>query len=388
MAISYKELLSAVAKRAGVEEKVAEEQIAALVKSTHAEAESEMGCQIEGFGTFRFVNNVLEFEPEEAFALEANFKYAGMKPILIMEGYQKKAKTDAADSAKKEEEKSEAKQKETEVKKTEKTEKPASASGDALDKLKKLADSGKKDKPVTPKPEVDKKSEPPVKKEAKPKEAQKPEPKQEKTPPAKKEPVKAQPVKPAEKADKKAEKPQKPKVVATRNRKEDNSLVLIAASVMVILLLVGLISWLVRSGTTVSPPPGPDYTESTDVPPTIADPTPETAERDRIEEPRTESERVETTDTRYGLYGSQAALPDYFTIVLYSLRSEDRAQNQKTQLLNDGYRVAIHNVVASDGVTNYRVAVGQFSSVAEAQRAVTGLPTQYRDQNFIVRIRS
>jgi len=104
-----------------------------------------------------------------------------------------------------------------------------------------------------------------------------------------------------------------------------------------------------------------------------------------------EPEDVEaTTDPSepYGLEGDIVdSANDGFTIVLHSMRNEQAARSAADQLSNAGYRSMVTERDV-DGSTVYRVGVGQFPSIPDAQEAAKELPSPFNTENFIQRIRN
>lgn len=95
----------------------------------------------------------------------------------------------------------------------------------------------------------------------------------------------------------------------------------------------------------------------------------------------------ETDQPLYGLKGTVIEQAnDGYSIVVHSFSSQDRAVTTADRLREDGYRVIITSrTVYEDSV--WRVSVGQFETLADAQQATTQLPDPYNTQNFIQRIR-
>jgi septal ring-binding cell division protein DamX len=133
-------------------------------------------------------------------------------------------------------------------------------------------------------------------------------------------------------------------------------------------------------------PPAPaerDITESTE---------PEDPEQVQVPEPENEPEPLDdpidevTTTDPYGLYGELAdAEGDVFTIVVHSLRDRGVADRTADELRQEGFRISV-NERNVDGQTYYRVGIGQFPTIREAQQEATTLPDPFNNQNFIQRI--
>ncbi len=90
----------------------------------------------------------------------------------------------------------------------------------------------------------------------------------------------------------------------------------------------------------------------------------------------------------YGLRGPEdEVLIGAYTIVVHSLRNERKSEIEKQRLENQGFKATRWAAVLPNGNTSYRVGIGQFKSVSDAERAVEELPEPFRSNNFIIRIR-
>ncbi len=90
----------------------------------------------------------------------------------------------------------------------------------------------------------------------------------------------------------------------------------------------------------------------------------------------------------YGLMGPEdEVLIGAYSIVVHSLRNERKSEIEKQRLENQGYKATRWSTVLPSGITTYRVGIGQFKSVSDAERAVEELPEPFRSNNFIIRIR-
>lgn len=88
----------------------------------------------------------------------------------------------------------------------------------------------------------------------------------------------------------------------------------------------------------------------------------------------------------YGLKGKvNGAIPNGYTIVVHSLRNREQAKVNRQALEEQGYRAVISRANVQ-GVTYYRVGLGQFKTVQAAQKAINRIPEQFRSSNFIKRI--
>ncbi|TVQ68744.1 MAG: SPOR domain-containing protein [Balneolaceae bacterium] len=130
--------------------------------------------------------------------------------------------------------------------------------------------------------------------------------------------------------------------------------------------------------------PSPDPVEEV-APPPDRDVRPEPVE-DVAAEPA--DEVIRDLALPYGLMGpEEEVLIGAYTIVVHSLRNERKSEIEKQRLENQGYKATRWSAVLPSGITTYRVGIGQFKSVSDAERAVEQLPEPFRSNNFIIRIR-
>ena len=88
----------------------------------------------------------------------------------------------------------------------------------------------------------------------------------------------------------------------------------------------------------------------------------------------------------YGLRGE--VIPranDGYSIVLHSFDEESKTEEVVENLINEGYRTIVGSRTVA-GRTMWRVSVGQFETLQDAQNAAAELPPPYNTQNFIHRI--
>ncbi len=104
----------------------------------------------------------------------------------------------------------------------------------------------------------------------------------------------------------------------------------------------------------------------------------------------TEEEPVQP-EPEQPVYGLMGDLVDEanngYSIVLHSMQSEVRARSEAADLASEGYRVLVSPRMVQ-GDTVWRVSVGQFPSISEAQQAAAELPNPYSTNNFIQRIQT
>ncbi|MCC5942860.1 MAG: SPOR domain-containing protein [Balneolaceae bacterium] len=89
------------------------------------------------------------------------------------------------------------------------------------------------------------------------------------------------------------------------------------------------------------------------------------------------------------LYGLRGAVLDEandgYSIVIHSFNTEETARTTAATLTQDGYRTLVNSRTVA-GNSMWRVSVGQFETLSDAQEAARQLPTPYNTQNFIHRI--
>lgn len=119
----------------------------------------------------------------------------------------------------------------------------------------------------------------------------------------------------------------------------------------------------------------------------------EPADQSAVEEETVEEEVAPTppAEPEQPLYGLTGELMDGanngFSIVLHSFRLEETARQQAAQLASDGYRVLVSGRTVQGQIV-WRVSVGQFQTIADAQEGASGLPSPYNTNNFIQRIQT
>lgn len=88
----------------------------------------------------------------------------------------------------------------------------------------------------------------------------------------------------------------------------------------------------------------------------------------------------------FGLMGAVVEdANDGYSIVLHSFNDEENARAAATDLSEQGYRALVNSRTVA-GSPMWRVSVGQFETLADAQNAANELPTPHNTQNFIQRI--
>lgn len=155
--------------------------------------------------------------------------------------------------------------------------------------------------------------------------------------------------------------------------------------------------------TEVINPSSPDMTEQIPAEGTESEneTVPETELQEQLPPPEPEPEDAVTdnvtadpeaeaaaSNNGYGLRGNlNEEANDGFSIVLHSLSQEANARSIAAELMADNYRVLVSGRTVN-GQSVWRVSVGQFETIANAQEAALTLPSPYNTNNFIQRIQT
>jgi cell division septation protein DedD len=125
-------------------------------------------------------------------------------------------------------------------------------------------------------------------------------------------------------------------------------------------------------------------TENIETPPEFGS---EQENSDEVSETEEASDEPETApEETFGLMGSVVEeANDGYSIVLHSFNDEEIARAAATSLSEEGYRALVSSRTV-EGNPMWRVSVGQFETIADAQQAANELPEPYNNQNFIHRI--
>ncbi len=191
----------------------------------------------------------------------------------------------------------------------------------------------------------------------------------------------------------------KSKVSKDKSEQRDPITMVISIGLIIILIVIGflVIPSLFESedsGTEVVTDPPEEQVES--LPGEQEESSPEETQEDVTPaEPEQETEVTEEEPVQpepeqpvYGLMGDLVEeANDGYSVVLHSMQSEVRARSEAADLASDGYRVLVSPRLVQ-GSTVWRVSVGQFPTISEAQQAAAELPSPYSTNNFIQRIQT
>ncbi|MEX0769733.1 MAG: SPOR domain-containing protein [Balneolaceae bacterium] len=349
MKINRDKLIELLTEKTTMEAEEIETQLTELISRIRDAAEKGKALEIKGFGMFYISEEgELKFDSSDELETEINFKYAGMDPVEL-----KKSRKETND--------------ETGGPRKEEATAPGGKDSEGREK------EGKKPVGAAKKPGEEAAPASSImgmKKDFPPSRSEKPDQKDEKNP----------------------------------------ATTLITTIVTVLVIVIGIILALdfgflqqditnTNSGTSQTSPQQEDEAVIQPSEPTVretdiadnepSDPDSEPAgeegepvNQEPVESPAAEEEVEEVPE--FGLYGTMQPIEGrYYSIVLHSLQNENDAREAGENLSSEGYRPVVANVnVAGIGPT-WRVGIGQFESIPQAQQAARELPRRYRENSFI-----
>ncbi len=369
MKINKEKLVELLVEKTEMEKAEVESQLNELIKRITDAAKRGKALEIKGFGLFYFdENGDLKFDPADELKTEVNFKYAGMEPVELKPP-RDTSKEDVDEPLSDEDIFG------IEDELIAEEEGKGEINFDEFDHDK-SDDSDDEDNPFASLLEdvssgMKEESEKEVKKAGT-----------------------ALNVSTPKKSAKKA--PQKKTTSATKKTKSSGQKDPVMTVVFILLGVIVLAGGYFIINDYLSAPeqsPNVERQIQTQEPPAVAEPDltqvepeaeDEVEESVPVEESTTEAPALPT----YGLYGDIVESGNNgYTIVLHSLRSEARANEIAGELKDDGYRTMVTGRTVEDRAV-FRVSVGQFPSISDAQAEAAELPTPYNEQNFIQRIRN
>ena len=389
--MNRKKLLDLLAEKTGLEKAEVEDQLVLFMDQLRSKLSEGKDFKIEGLGTFGIAGNDIVFQPDEKLSTEVNYKYAGMKPIELIGAYKESPEvTPEAGAAENESEK-------------------VPGVEEYREEIDTAAEPVKEEKKDIPKPPARKEKKPAAVKE----ESQKPVKEQ-----VKKELEKVDAKKPAEKEKKPAATQSKTikKGVSSRRKKEETDSLgkLLVAAVVVI--AVGISGWMFydlgyfggstnsESGNTVAESRVGESLNTVSGQPENSGEQGNKSAADSVtneEMPAmgNTSEQDDTNSTSsitsiaeasrqspYGLRGGASPnIEDGYTIVVHSLRDEAKVRRLNEELMQSGYRTVISRANIMD-TTFWRLGLGRFRTIEDAQNASQTLPSPYKSNHFIKRI--
>ncbi|TNE71815.1 hypothetical protein EP331_08540 [bacterium] len=303
---------------------------------------------IDGLGVFRLKKGRLSFESDPAFAVEINYKYAGMQPIEIRKSGDKKGDDETAQTV--------------EISTQTEEDKTELVIGKVTQSAPKVVESEKVEEKVA----EQKSEEPAVNKDSlKPEQV---EPEKITQPP--KEVV--------------SKKPQAP--VNKGYYKQQSSNWKLPVSIAAALAVIAFVSWFLTRSANEMPAPAPtvEKTVVTKVEKQELEPKSEPEVKPKEVVSDVVADLTETTKTveenkaqkpiEYGLNGDfNPEIKSSYAIVIYTLSVESRAHAEVSDWTKKGYRAYVHGFDTSTRRLFY-VALGQFATIPDAKNAVSSLP--------------
>lgn len=370
MVIDKGKLVALLAEKTGRSIEETEEWVGELLARIEAVRTSGEAFTIEGFGVFERREDRLHFEPADRLKTEINQKYAGMKPIELMEAFKK---TGAGVPV---EEVPEA---------APPQEPPATASGMEPGHETPGTIAGKETERASA---GEAESEPPDAASAADADSEEAAPAEEPAPKAKKG---------APRASRRAR-----AAYGTDRGSGAAGKMLVAALLAIAILVTG---WILYDQGTFGGS-GVDDTEPASPADTIGmarerAPAGETAADSAMSPGRADSMEQNSLNTvsgnstaaddtasasLYGLRGTtRAELENAYTIVIHSFRLQSTVQQIADSLSSVGYRTVLSQREVS-GETRWRLGLGQFESWQDALQAAEALPEPYASDHFIDQI--
>ena len=379
MTIDKEQLISLLKEKTGLERDQVEGQLSQLIEKIQKAAEEGKAFEIEGFGTFNMTEDGLQFMPADKLETEINNKYAGMKPIELIGAFKEPESDKDIPNIYLEENNAE------DLDADDKWEVDTEALGDEIEQ--EADGNGEESEP---------RESPPILSETTQEDLEQEESAGREN--------KTDGDIDSEEFSQESATEETHSVDKEANEESDDVLgtILVAA---VVVLAVGVGGWLTydlgfsnqgvatSSTTTDQSTTRPVGSDTNNNESEVSSKSVETNNNDSEPEQQMqvpngdESEEPSQPEQElYGLFGEvNGDISSGYTIVVHSLRDQPVAEQNRRRLQEAGYRALI-NRAEIQGVTYYRVGLGQFKTVADAQQALSDIPEQYRGNNFIKRI--
>jgi len=368
MKIDKDKLTNLLVNKTGLEKQQVREQLNELIDQIRKAAKRGKSFEIEGFGVFSVKEEILQFEPSESLETEINHKYAGMKPIELIGAYKDTPDVKISESGK---EKSEAK-----------------SSGVKGDREKEKEEEEILNSREAKKPSFRLDTNPPAEQMEQIKESDM------------KQPATAGP---GEKETKQTTVERK----ASEKQEDSSSLDKILAAAVIVIAL-GISGWFVYdlglfnfvtgngSGTknmteqqyekqnaVEEAGPGQGLENSTTGEAETENTVSESEQKSSVSDTESTTIAEQSNSSIYGLRdGDVSQAAEGYTIVVHSLKDESKAKGLESDFNRSGYLTILDKAVVN-GQTYWRVGLGQFKTVADAQQAAKQLPESYRENHFI-----
>jgi len=390
--VNRKKLVDLLAEKTGLEKAEVEDQLVLFMDQLKSELAKGEDFKVSGLGTFSMEGDDIAFLAEEKLSTEVNFKYAGMKPIELIGAY-KETPHIAIDSSPAKEPDSEpvpGVEEYTEEMDTAAEEEQVNiteAAGQEEEKGNEELPERPANVPEDVKPETVETPQEPAEEQKKPDEAAK--------------------AKPAVKTSSKKDFRSKRKKESTDSLRK----LLVAA---VVIIAIGISGWMFydlgylggsagnESGNSVSESSvgqkfstvpeqqannGSNKTAADTVTNKETTGTDKTSEQDESNSTSSITGIAEASrQSVYGLRGGASPrVEDGYTIVVHSLRDENKVRRLNEELQQAGYRTVISGATVMD-TTFWRLGLGQFKTIDDAKKASQSLPDPYKSNHFIKRI--
>lgn len=368
-------MIALLVEKTGKPKEEVERQLSELAQNIREVAESGGSFTIEAFGSFSWKGGELRFDPSEQLKTEINQRYAGMKPIELMEAFKETgagvpvdaaADKPAASAPDAEPPPGTQPEEETDEKETGKRQEDAAALAAGA--------GGGEDAPGAPVSDEEN-----GKKEA--------------------ETGDKEPARPASATATSAGARKRPAAHYGANRGKRNSGKFVVAAVAVIAVFVtgwvlyqqGLFDGTAEQPQRVNIPADTSRQQDESSP---AERTGDSALASGIAADSVEQNRMSTvsgnSDTpgpdapaTYGLKGTvNDGLEDAYTIVIHSFRLRSTVQGIADSLSRAGYRAILSEKVVN-GENRWRLGLGQFATWQDALEAAKTLPPPYANDHFI-----
>lgn len=344
MSIGKKQLIALLADKMDLPEEKVGKQLDQLIKQIQAAASQGENFEIEDFGTFIQDEGELKFEPDPTLQTEINHKYIGMKPIELIGAFKEKA-SDAPPAGKEE-----------------------SGDDDESVEMEPQSTREREDEPGT----EQKEEAPGLEEEMVPVESPAP-PEVEIT----------------EEADVSSD--EISQELNEESRETETNLIDRVLIVGVVVIVLGVSGWMLAEFGVFDKITGTDNNNSqtevvTEQPPDESESEESENSEQNSEDDVSSSEEEVAESSRDDIYGLRGGAtpeaPEPYTIVIHSLGDESKIRELEEQYESDGYLTLVQQATVG-GETYWRLGLGQFESVEDAQQAAEELPEQLRNNHFI-----
>ncbi|MEX0593560.1 MAG: SPOR domain-containing protein [Balneolaceae bacterium] len=334
--MEYNELIGEIVRKSGLTEEDVREQIRQLVDQIEETAEAGKALEIRGMGMFYLsAKGELVFDASDELAMEINYRYAGMEPVMITPGSSRRKETPSSPPGGDEVEQtlSELFGEETDEKESEEGSGPEEP--EALNTT-----TGKEKTSEIPEEPEEKKKETSTAGTAK-----------------KKKPATKRPM----------PKPRERKRGWFRRKKKERDPIRHLIKTLITIVILGILFHFTLEELK-------DRGIITDEPlmKTEVKPLPEPP---KIEE-----------GPWYGMYGTVEPFDQYHTIALHAVSNRSRADELVGDLRSEGYRGVLSSVEHPEHGTLWRISIGQFETEADARRSAMFLPEPLRQNIFVAEI--